>query len=138
MTDVHAGPRTLPHSPAQTISNGMVGLISRYTGRGPTHARTALNSNFVLVSFHDTLTRAERNLVDAGETDVVLSMRRTFHAVMHDEAVEFVEQALDRQVESLLSDIDPVAGVAVMVFILNRIPETGRVEIAEAGEHSGR
>jgi uncharacterized protein YbcI len=124
----------LPRSPAQTISNAMVGLISRYTGRGPTHAQAALNSNFVLVSFHDTLTRAEQHLVDAGQTEVVMGMRRTFHGVMREEAIELVERALDRKVESLLSDIDPVAGVAVMVFVLDRVPETGTIEVAEVGE----
>jgi uncharacterized protein YbcI len=134
MTDELRDPRTLPRSPAQTISNGMVGLISRHTGRGPTHARAALNSNFVLVSFHDVLTRAEQNLVEAGQSEIVLSMRRTFHEVMQKEAIELVEETLDRQVESLLSDLDPEAGVAVMVFLLDRVAETGLLEVAEVGQ----
>ncbi len=137
MAEQLSDPRTLSRSPAQTISNGMVGLISRHTGRGPTHARAVLNSNFVLVSFHDMLTRAEQNLVDAGQSEVVLGMRRTFHEVMRQEAVELVEQALDRQVESLLSDLDPGAGVAVMVFLLDGVPETDLVEVAEVGGPGG-
>lgn len=134
MTEHVGDPRALSRSPAQTISNAMVGLISRHTGRGPTHARAALDSNFVLVSFHDVLTRAEQHLVDAGQTEVVLSMRRTFHQVMRNEAVELIEQVLDRRVESLLSDIDPKGGVAAMVFILDPVPETetGTTEVGES------
>lgn len=134
MTEQLGDPRTLSSSPAQTISNAMVGLISRHAGRGPTNAHTALNSNFVLVSFHDVLTRAEEHLVDAGQMEVVLKLRRAFHEIMREEAIELVEQALDRRVESLLSDLDPAAGVAVMVFILNRVGETGLVEVVEVGD----
>jgi uncharacterized protein YbcI len=129
VADPRTTERARPRSPAQTISNAMVGLIRRNTGRGPTHARTALNSNFVLVSFHGMLTRAEQHLVDGGRADVVIETRRTLHEVMREEAVELVEGTLDRHVESLLSDIDPAAGVAVMVFMLDRVID--HVEVAE-------
>jgi uncharacterized protein YbcI len=119
-------------SPAQVISNGMVGLLNRYTGRGPTRARTALNSNFVLVTFHYTLTRAEQNLVAVGQQESVLSMRRTFHQAMKEEATQIVEDALGRVVTAFLSDIDPIADVSAMVFLLDPAPETGHLSVAEA------
>jgi uncharacterized protein YbcI len=123
-----AAARGRAQAPAQAISNGMVGLLSRYTGRGPTRARTAINSNFVLVSFHDTLTRAEHNLVAAGQPEAVW----TFHEAMADEATAIVEGALGRAVTAFLSDVNPEADTAVMVFMLERVPENGLVENGDA------
>jgi uncharacterized protein YbcI len=38
---------------AAEISRQMVRLLSRYTGRGPTHARTTLNTNVAVTVFQD-------------------------------------------------------------------------------------
>ncbi len=55
-----------------------------YTGRGPAKARTTINGDFVAVVMQDTMLRAERNLVDAGKRDTVLSIRRSFQEAMGD------------------------------------------------------
>ena len=52
---------------AARISTGMVQLMSRFTGRGPTKARTSVNTNLVVVVFEQTLTKGELNLVRAGQ-----------------------------------------------------------------------
>ena len=39
-------------------------LLSQYTGRGPTKARTFLNEDMVTIVLQDTLTKGERTLVD--------------------------------------------------------------------------
>jgi uncharacterized protein YbcI len=52
---------------AARISNQMVGLLSRYTGRGPTKTRVSINPDFAPVVLQDTLTEGERNLLAAGQ-----------------------------------------------------------------------
>jgi uncharacterized protein YbcI len=96
----------------------MVRLLARYVGRGPTKARTTLNQNLVVVTFGDTLTRAEENLVAAGEGEAVASMRRVFHATMRGEAVQIVETVLGRTVNAYLADVDTDANVALVAFVL--------------------
>ena len=127
-----SGSSSARFSPAASIADRMVRLIHHYTGRGPTTARTTLNTNIVVVAFHDTLTKGEQNLVAAGQSDAVHAMRRIFHDVMGPEAVATVREVLNREVVSFLSDIDPRSNVAAMVFVLEPRPETGRVQVADS------
>jgi uncharacterized protein YbcI len=128
-----ASERTREMSPAGQIARGMVRLLSEYTGRGPTRARTTVNTNMVAVVFEDTLTRAEVNLVAAGQLDSVHRMRRVFHDLMREEAIAVVSEVTGRDVVSFLSDVDPEANVSAAVFLLDSRRETGQVEVAESG-----
>ncbi len=119
------------YSMAAEISTSMVRLMSRYTGRGPTKARTSLNSNFVLVVLEDTLTKAERNLVAAGEVESVRRQRRTFQQLMRDEAVAAVEGITGRHVRVFLSDMSPEAGVSAELFLLDPVEESGEAIVAD-------
>ena len=106
------------YSPTVTISNHMVRLLARYVGRGPTKARTTLANNLVVVTFGETMTRAEENLVAAGEGEAVASMRRVFKATMRNEAVGIIEETLARPVIAYLADIDTTANIALIAFVL--------------------
>ena len=120
------------YSVAARISTHMVRLMSRYTGRGPNKARATLNTNFVTVVLDDTLTKAETNLVAAGEIESVLHQRRTFHRMMRDEAVAAIEQETGRKVRAYLSDIAPEASVGAHVFVFEPHPEIGEAYYAES------
>jgi uncharacterized protein YbcI len=119
------------HSEAAAISRGIVQLMHGYTGRGPTKARTTVNTNLVAVVLGETLTRGEANLVQSGQRDAVLSMRRTYHDAIRAEASELVEEIMGRTVTSTLADIDLEADVAALLFILEAQPESGLAETAE-------
>jgi uncharacterized protein YbcI len=126
-----AGSQPLP-SVAAAISRALVQLTSQYTGRGPTGARTTLNTNFALVVLEETLTRGEQSLVAAGEVDAVRRQREVFHTLMREQAVAAVEAASGRTVRACLHDISPDDGVAIEVFLFEPITETGEVFVAEA------
>jgi uncharacterized protein YbcI len=118
--------------PAVTISNQMVRLLARYVGRGPTKARTTLGQNLGVVTFGDTMTRAEHNLVAAGESDAVAAMRRVFQATMREEAVRTVEEIVGRPVIAYLADIDTSANIALIAFVLTpREGADGRGALAD-------
>jgi uncharacterized protein YbcI len=61
---------------ALAISNAVVRELASTTGREPTQAKTTLGDNAVFVVLQDTLTRGERTLVGAGESEAVLDLRR--------------------------------------------------------------
>jgi uncharacterized protein YbcI len=108
---------------AASVSNGMVGLLHRYTGRGPTKARTTISENLVVCVLGATLTHGEQILVDEGNDKIVLRGRRAFQAAMEDDAVSLVEDLLDRDVLAFMSNnhIDP--DLAVEIFILGALAD---------------
>jgi uncharacterized protein YbcI len=129
------GPETRPragYSVAARISREIVKLISSYTGRGPTKARTTLNANFATVLLEDTLTRAEHNLVAAGEHESVRRQRAILNRLMREDAVATVERATGRRVRAYLTDVAPESDVAMVVFVFDQRLETGEVSVAEA------
>jgi uncharacterized protein YbcI len=110
------GTRPDPLASAQ-ISRAIVQLLARYTGRGPTRAKTTLDANHALIVLEDALTTGERSLVEAGEGEHVRRQRETFERLMRDEAVAAVEAATGRRVRAVLSDVEPEVGVALQLFL---------------------
>jgi uncharacterized protein YbcI len=103
---------------AAAISNGIVGLMHQYTGRGPVRARTTVDENLIVCVLGATLTKAEQQLVENGRDKVVLRGRRAIQATLEDEAISLVEELTDRDVVAFMSNnhIDP--DLAVEIFIL--------------------
>jgi uncharacterized protein YbcI len=103
---------------ASTISNMIVRLLSAYTGRGPTMARTYVNENLITAVLQDTLTKGERSLIRNGETQLVLANRKAYQKAMGPELIAGVEALTGRTVVAFLSDnhIDP--DFAVESFVL--------------------
>lgn len=103
---------------AAAISNGIVSLMHRYTGRGPVRARTTIDENLVVCVLGDTLTKAEQQLVDAGRSKVVLRGRRAMQDTLADDAIAMVSELTKREVVAFMSNnhIDP--DLAVETFVL--------------------
>jgi uncharacterized protein YbcI len=107
------------------ISNAMVSLLHRYTGRGPTRARTTIDNDVVVCVLGATLTKGEQSLVQDGKAEVVLHSRRAFQDTMQADAITAVEELSGRTVVAFMSNnhIDP--DLAVEVFILEPIAGDG-------------
>jgi uncharacterized protein YbcI len=95
-----------------------VRLLSQYTGRGPTKARAFLNDDMVTVVLQDTLTKAERTLVEKDRSNLVLLTRSTFQDVMGDDLIAGIEEILGRSVIAFLSANHINPDIAVETFIL--------------------
>jgi uncharacterized protein YbcI len=115
---VSQAPQAPTGSVAAAISNAAVKLLSEYTGRGPTKARTTISGDLVVILLADTMTKAEKTLATNGEAKFVLDMRHRFQLAMRDDLVRAVEVATDRKVVAFMSDnhIDP--DMAAEVFVL--------------------
>jgi uncharacterized protein YbcI len=100
------------------ISNAMVELLHRYTGRGPTRARTTMGENIIVCVMGATLTKGEQSLVQHGKAEVVLHTRRAFQDAIQAEAISAVQELSGRRVVAFMSNnhIDP--DLAVELFIL--------------------
>ena len=111
------------------ISNACVKLLNEYTGRGPTKAKTLINTDVITVVLRDTMTKAERTLAANGDGQFVLDLRHRFQHAMQDDLVAAVEQASGRKVAAFMSNnhIDP--DLAVETFILEEVP--GQTEDAD-------
>jgi uncharacterized protein YbcI len=109
---LHGGPL------AAAITTELVQVFSRYAGRGPTQGRTLINDNVVSCLLRDSLTKAERSLVEDDKEALVLELRRTFQETMREDLVATVEELTGREVAAFMSSnhIDP--DVAIETFVL--------------------
>jgi uncharacterized protein YbcI len=104
------------------ISNMVVRVISEYTGRGPTKARTHLGQDLVTVVLQDTLTKGERSLARADKGEIVLTMRFAFQETMRSELIKGVEEITGREVAAFMgaSHIDPDMAIESFVLVPQR------------------
>jgi uncharacterized protein YbcI len=102
------------------ISTAAVRLLHEYTGRGPTKARTTVTPDLCVIMFADGLTRAEHTLVEHGNKELVLNVRRQFQRAMREALVAVVEEHTGQRVLAFMSanHIDP--DVAAEIFVLER------------------
>lgn len=84
-------------------------LLSDYTGRGPTRARTHFNENLITIVVQDLLTKGERSLIRDGKQDLVLETRRAYQQSMGADLTAGIEEITGRQVIAFLSanNLDP-------------------------------
>jgi uncharacterized protein YbcI len=116
-TEEHAAGKGGSQSAA--ISQSVVRLMSEYTGRGPTKARTTISKDLITVVLEDTLTKGERSLLADGKDDLVLTTRFAFQQTMRTDLVATVQDITGRDVAAFMSanHIDP--DMAVEVFVLS-------------------
>jgi uncharacterized protein YbcI len=119
---------------ASAISDAMVRMLHRYTGRGPTKARTTISRDLIVCVMGATLTKGEQSLVKGGMQDVVLHGRRAFGDMMHADAVGVVQELSGRRVAAFMSHshIDP--DLAVEIFVLEPL---ARQAAEPADAHQG-
>ncbi len=124
-------PRT---SMLMEISNVMVRLHKEQFGRGPTKVRTYWCGPDALTCFlEDTLTPAERNLVQMGEHQRLRDLRVFFQYATVREFCEPVEQITGRTIRSFHSSIDTEAdGLAVETFVFYPEGQEGPSRIRHA------
>jgi len=117
MTSAQFDP-TITGSHGLAISNLIVRLLSEYTGRGPTKARTHFSDDLITVVVQDLLTKGERSLIRDGKADLVLEMRRGYQFTMRDDLTAGIEGITGRDVIAFLSanHLDP--DIAIESFML--------------------
>jgi uncharacterized protein YbcI len=117
---------------SSTISNAAVRLLTEYTGRRPTKARTYIDEDLIIVVVYDTLTNVERSMVSNGSVDLVLTTREACQKAMKPDLVAAIERLSGRSTIASLSQnhIDP--DVAITAFVL--APRINGVQVDNNGK----
>jgi uncharacterized protein YbcI len=106
------------------LSNAMVRLYKELFGRGPTKAHTAYaTADLVICTLEDSLTAAERKLVELGEHQALRDTRMLFQHASDDEFVQVVEAITGRVVRAFVSGIDTQHDVSSEVFYLQPLAD---------------
>jgi uncharacterized protein YbcI len=103
----------------QELSNAMVRLYKELFGRGPTKSHSAYATPDLLIcTLEESLTAAERKLVELGEHQALRDTRMLFQHASDDEFVQAVEAITGRVVRAFVSGIDTEHDVSSEVFYL--------------------
>ena len=103
------------------LSNEMVRIYKEIFGRGPTRARVDwAGRDALLCTLEDSLTPAERKMVEVGEHQRLRETRMFFQHVCENDFRESVERVTGRKVRAFVSGIDTETDVSSEVFYFER------------------
>jgi uncharacterized protein YbcI len=105
------------------IATAVVGVVAGFTGHGPTRSRAFVHGDVVVCLLEDCMTKAERNLIDAGRPELVSQLRDGFQQATASDMIAAVERLTGRTVANFLSATSTAANTDVEVFVLAPEPE---------------
>jgi uncharacterized protein YbcI len=82
----------------EAVSNMVVRIYADHVGRGPTKARAYSDRDIIVCVMEDTMTVAERTLVDSGRSAAVMQVRDALEETMRDELAMGIEALTGRRV----------------------------------------
>ena len=100
------------------ISTAIVGLYKSHYGKGPTHCRTYLEPDLVMVILGEGYTAGEQTLFEAGKWYEVRQARLIWQDSMHERFVETIEGLTEREVKAFMSANRQDPDYAVELFVL--------------------
>jgi uncharacterized protein YbcI len=110
---------TEPHGELlASISNMVVSVYADHLGRGPTKARTFITDGVITCVLEDTLTRAERKLVESGRITPVLEIRSTLQETMRSELAGKVEELSGHHVRANIAGTELNPDISTQIFVL--------------------
>ncbi|MGZ4224283.1 MAG: Na-translocating system protein MpsC family protein, partial [Solirubrobacteraceae bacterium] len=123
------------------ITNRIVALMREHYGRGPIKAKTYVLDNLIVCVLSDGFTAIERTMMEGGEANRVLEMRRDFQRVMEQRYTEMIEQLTARKVLAFLSQAHIEPDLTIEMFLMDGpVPGFGALELVDppAPGHSGQ
>ncbi len=106
------------------LANEIGKLVADFTGRGATKSRAFIQQDIVVCLLQDGATRGERNLVAAGNAELVRRQRDALQRAMGPQLIAAVERLTNRTVDVFLSGTDEHGESSIEAFVLE--PETAR------------
>jgi uncharacterized protein YbcI len=140
------GPEEGPHALVggrllAEITNRIVALMREHYGRGPIKAKTYVLDNLIVCVLSDGFTAIERTMVEGGEPNRVLDMRRDFQRMMKQRYSEMIEQLTGRKVLAFLSQAHIEPDLTIEMFLMDGpVPGFGALELVDpaASENPGQ
>jgi uncharacterized protein YbcI len=100
------------------ISDGMVGLMKEYYGRGPTRAKSYYEDDLVVCLLRGGFSRVEQTLLEGGRGASVIHQRMEFQDLMRQRFEAVIERATGRRVIGFMSGNQQDPDIMCEVFIL--------------------
>ncbi len=122
------------------ITNRIVALMREHYGRGPIKAKTYVLDNLIVCVLSNGFTAIERTMMEGGEPNQVLEMRRGFQRLMKERYSEMIEALTGRKVLAFLSQAHVEPDLTIEMFLMDgAVPGFGALELVdppspEAGE----
>jgi uncharacterized protein YbcI len=101
------------------ITSALVGIHTRYLGRGPRSASTFHFGHVLVTLMHEVLTPAEKSLSRTNQTEAVDRIRHLFQKTMEVDFREAVERLTGRKVLAFVSGNQIEPDIAAELFILD-------------------
>ena len=115
------------------ISEGMVGLLKDFYGRGPTRTKTYLEDDLVVCLLRGGFSRVERTLLEGGRGSSVIQQRMEFQELMRQRFEDVIERATGRRVIGFMSGNQQDPDIMCEVFILGPTDLVDDHEIPNSG-----
>jgi uncharacterized protein YbcI len=117
------------------ITNRIVAFMREHYGRGPIKAKTYVLDNLIVCVLSDGFTAIEKTMVEGGEPERVLDMRRDFQRMMKARYSEMIEQQTGRKVLAFLSQTHVDPDLTIEMFLVDGpLPGFGALELVDPGE----
>ena len=100
------------------ISDGLVGLLKEFYGRGPTQAKSYYDDDLVVCVLRGGFSQVEQTLLDGGRGDAVVEQRVAFQDLMRDRFEAVIENATGRPVVGFMSGNQQDPDMMCEVFML--------------------
>lgn len=115
-------PRDRSGAIVASISREVVGIYTRFYGRGPSKAKTLWRDGIVICVLEEVFTRPEQILIEGGRFAQVRDHRQALHETLEPLLRATIEEATGSRVDSCLGQVG-IEGVAVETFVLGeRLP----------------
>ena len=101
------------------ISDGMVGLLKEFYGRGPTRTKTYFEDDLVVCLLRGGFSRVEQTLLEGGRGSSVIQQRMDFQDLMRQRFEGVIENATGRHVIGFMSGNQQDPDIMCEVFILS-------------------
>jgi uncharacterized protein YbcI len=117
------------------ITNRVVLLMREHYGRGPIKAKTYVLGNLIVCVLTDGgLTAIERTMMEGGEPERVLEMRRDFQRMMKVRYSEMIEEFTGRKVLAFLSQTHIEPDLTIEMFLMDGpLAGFGALELVDPG-----
>jgi uncharacterized protein YbcI len=114
------------------VTNRIVAFMREHYGRGPIKAKTYVLDNLIVCVLTDGFTAIERTMMEGGEPERVLEMRRDFQRLMKERYTGMIEQLTGRKVLAFLSQAHVDPDLTIEMFLMDRpLPGFGALELVD-------
>lgn len=121
-------PRKTKRQLESELSDAITSFEKEHMGRGPLETRTYLIEDMVIIRLKGVLTKAELQLIKTDRNDRARDLIKQVRMELVENGrpllEDIVKEILRRKIRSLHSDLSTRTGEKIIMFTLDRVPDT--------------